>query len=348
MNVYFPYMVIIDAGHYIRPLNLRNSSNREQPVAGEFAAINIETGNPVLAGYVTGRFYEETLPECTADYLSLRSRAQIQVVLSLPLAERILLFNTSGLITISIEAGQTILVPQHCYWIGEVAAGQFVISIPDKTAIELLVLRQTVTQLDQWFAHKMAFGLLPDTKFPSNQFSGPGKIIVQPFEKRQVISSIMAALSLQTISRQSLLHFLNWILVASWQCSCQKDLAGLPDANTPAEILRIYGAVEALILELDQSFSLPVFAKKLGMNPNIVQAHFKALFGYSVYRFLLLIRMEKAKFLLQEADLPIESIGLAVGYFNPGHFATVFKKVTGYSPSEIRNAGLPNTSDLPE
>jgi AraC-like DNA-binding protein len=342
MNLYFPSMAIIDSGYYIRQFNLSANSNRVQSVAGEFAATAIKPGMPVSAGSVSGQFYQETLRECTADYFNLRSRAPIQVVLSLPFAESLLLYNTGDLITIGFEAAPTIFVPRHCYWTGQIAAGQFVISVPDKTIIELLVLRQTPVQLKHWIAEKIASGLLPDNESSSNQFSAPGKIKIQPFEKRQVISLIMVALSHQTISEESLVHFLNWILVGSWQ----KDLARIAVTNISDELLRIYGAAEALILDLDQSFSLAVFAKKLGMNTNIIQTHFKALFGCSVYRFLLLIRMEKAKYLLQHADLSIESVGLAVGYLNPGHFATIFKKITGYSPSELRKAELPNTDSL--
>lgn len=348
MNLYFPGMAIIDPGYYIRPLNLSSISNREQPVVGEFSAIPIKPGMPVLAGYVSGQFYQAILPDCTVDYFSLRSRSPIQVVLSLPSADRVMLFNASGLVIIGFESGQTFLVPQHCYWMGEISAGQFIISIPDKCSTELLILRQTVMQLEQWFADKIAYGFLPDTKLSSILFSGPGKTFIQPFEKRQVISLVVVELSRQTISQQSLNYLLKWILVASWQRSWQRELDMLTDENVPAEIIRIYSAAEALILEIDQPFSLPVFAKKLGMNANIIQAQFKALFGCSVYRFLLLIRMEKAKYLLEFSDLPIDSVGLAIGYLNPGHFSTGFKKVTGYTPSELRNKRLSNIGNLSE
>jgi len=46
--------------------------------------------------------------------------------------------------------------------------------------------------------------------------------------------------------------------------------------------------------------------------------------------------MDEAKRLLRETKKNVVEIGLDVGYANPSHFAQLFKRETGLSPSEYR------------
>ena len=55
------------------------------------------------------------------------------------------------------------------------------------------------------------------------------------------------------------------------------------------------------------------------------------------YDLLNDIRINEAKRLLQNPGLKIGDIGQMVGYCDPGHFARVFKKLTGMSANEYRN-----------
>lgn len=46
--------------------------------------------------------------------------------------------------------------------------------------------------------------------------------------------------------------------------------------------------------------------------------------------------MEKAKELLMDPGVKIDSIAKSVGYSDGNYFAKIFKKYTGYNPSEYR------------
>jgi AraC family transcriptional regulator len=46
--------------------------------------------------------------------------------------------------------------------------------------------------------------------------------------------------------------------------------------------------------------------------------------------------MTEARRLLRETDKSIIAIGLDVGYSSPSHFAQVFKRAVGVSPSDYR------------
>jgi methylphosphotriester-DNA--protein-cysteine methyltransferase len=47
-------------------------------------------------------------------------------------------------------------------------------------------------------------------------------------------------------------------------------------------------------------------------------------------------RVAKAKRLLQETNMSIIEVGMAVGYSSPSHFAQTFRRETGLSPSDYR------------
>ena len=51
-----------------------------------------------------------------------------------------------------------------------------------------------------------------------------------------------------------------------------------------------------------------------------------------------ILRIEKAKFLLEYSDDPINKIMEIVGFDDFAHFTKLFKKETGYSPTKYRNA----------
>ena len=53
--------------------------------------------------------------------------------------------------------------------------------------------------------------------------------------------------------------------------------------------------------------------------------------------YLRNIRLEKAKEMLSQTNLPASSIGKACGFGDPAHFSRLFRKMTGYTPLAYRN-----------
>jgi len=60
----------------------------------------------------------------------------------------------------------------------------------------------------------------------------------------------------------------------------------------------------------------------------------------SIFKMLENIRMEEAKHILQTRSLSIREIAQEVGYSDETYFSKVFKKHTGFTPSEYRRRGL--------
>ncbi|HEX8089322.1 MAG TPA: helix-turn-helix transcriptional regulator, partial [Blastocatellia bacterium] len=48
------------------------------------------------------------------------------------------------------------------------------------------------------------------------------------------------------------------------------------------------------------------------------------------------LRMEEARRLLRETKMSVIDVALEVGYANPSHFARLFRRETGLSPSDYR------------
>ncbi|WMT43439.1 helix-turn-helix transcriptional regulator [Paenibacillus sp. D2_2] len=59
--------------------------------------------------------------------------------------------------------------------------------------------------------------------------------------------------------------------------------------------------------------------------------------GDSPVNYLINRRIEGAKRLLADSDIPVHEIAARVGYSNDKYFSMLFKKVTGQTPSAFRD-----------
>jgi len=87
---------------------------------------------------------------------------------------------------------------------------------------------------------------------------------------------------------------------------------------------------------LGEPFNLAQLAATAGMSEFHFSRLFKKATGVSPSRHLIRQRIARAQQLLQETDLSIIRVGIAVGYSSPSHFAQVFKRETGLLPSQYR------------
>jgi transcriptional regulator GlxA family with amidase domain len=80
--------------------------------------------------------------------------------------------------------------------------------------------------------------------------------------------------------------------------------------------------------------------RRLAQVSGVSEAHFarsfKEAFGVPPHRYLLTRRIERAKTLLRDTDLPITEIAFATGWDSLGTFGRIFRDVTGESPSTLR------------
>lgn len=88
---------------------------------------------------------------------------------------------------------------------------------------------------------------------------------------------------------------------------------------------------------LAKDLSLAQLAALAGMSPHYFAELFSKSTGYPPHRFVLLQRIELAKQSLRNPRRSIIEIGLDAGFQNPSHFARMFRKFVGTSPSRFQS-----------
>lgn len=95
-------------------------------------------------------------------------------------------------------------------------------------------------------------------------------------------------------------------------------------------------AIEYLNENYDQDLRVPDVARIVNLHPAYLQKIFKQVTGQSVSEYLTVHRMEKAKMLLRQTDVPIMDIADYVGVGSRQYLHHLFKRHTGITPAEYR------------
>ena len=85
-----------------------------------------------------------------------------------------------------------------------------------------------------------------------------------------------------------------------------------------------------------EDFNLDQLAAQAELSKFHFHRLFKSAVGVAPSRYHMNLRMDEAKRLLRETKQSIVAIALDVGYANPSHFAQLFRRETGLSPSDHR------------
>jgi AraC family transcriptional regulator len=88
---------------------------------------------------------------------------------------------------------------------------------------------------------------------------------------------------------------------------------------------------------LSDDLNLSELAGVAGMSAHYFAELFRKSTGHSPHRYVLLQRIEHAKQSLCERETSVIEAALAAGFENPSHFARVFRKFVGTSPSRFQS-----------
>ena len=99
--------------------------------------------------------------------------------------------------------------------------------------------------------------------------------------------------------------------------------------------------VAPVIKIIETQYDCPLTAQELSrqvyVTPQYLSRLFNRFLGYSVYEYLVMYRITKAKeLLITHWDLDVQQIALSVGFQDPSHFIVMFRKITGTTPLEFR------------
>ncbi len=103
-----------------------------------------------------------------------------------------------------------------------------------------------------------------------------------------------------------------------------------------SDLKALTGVKEFLLENLDNPGTLPEIAIRTGINEFKLKTGFKKAFGKSVIAFVHEERLQRAKFLITETELPMKAIAVIAGYKNLSNFTTAFRKLFGYPPGTLK------------
>lgn len=110
-------------------------------------------------------------------------------------------------------------------------------------------------------------------------------------------------------------------------------LAGLSDPYVAA-------ALAAIHADLAHPWTLTALARAAGLSRAALAARFTGRVGEPAMRYLLALRMQRAKSLLRDPRTTLGAVATRVGYRSDAAFATAFKREVGVSPGAYRRAAL--------
>jgi len=87
---------------------------------------------------------------------------------------------------------------------------------------------------------------------------------------------------------------------------------------------------------LDSDLSLEAMAAEVNLSPIYLARAFKAAVGQSPHRYVLARRVERAKELLRNTEMPVVDVALSSGFSSQSHLSYWFQRYMGVSPAAYR------------
>lgn len=102
--------------------------------------------------------------------------------------------------------------------------------------------------------------------------------------------------------------------------------------------LYVRRSIEYMHQNYDQNIQVKDIAAAVNLHPGYLHRIFKTHTGRTLSDYLNMLRMEKAKMLLGQSDIPIADIADFVGVSSRQYFHLLFKKYADCTPVEYRNS----------
>ena len=134
-------------------------------------------------------------------------------------------------------------------------------------------------------------------------------------------------LYVDSVARGLIVHLLR--RYARVRLPASRDEGGL----TAARQRRIAEYVDA---NLAQPLTLPEMAAALDLTPCLFARQFRRSFGMPPYAFVKAQRLERARALLAQTDLPIKAVAADCGFSDQAHLTRMFAAAFGQTPAVFR------------
>lgn len=121
--------------------------------------------------------------------------------------------------------------------------------------------------------------------------------------------------------------------VAAWVSARLRDSSAGPGEQALA---RVRATVARLHASFDEPLRRDDLARDAALDADRLTRTFREVMGIAPRTYLARLRVHHAMRLLRTTDLTVTEIGARVGWHDPAHFSTAFRRTTGRSPKAFR------------
>lgn len=139
------------------------------------------------------------------------------------------------------------------------------------------------------------------------------------------------SLSSKELSQQTLgySHFLEFLV---------KNIC-TPDIELKRDIYSedIQNAITYIHENLLNNLNIDMIAEQCGLSTSRFMAKFKEQLGITPHAYINSLKIDSAKIYLKDMNRSVTDVAYLLNFSSSNHFASVFKRYTGYTPSEFRH-----------
>ncbi|WP_420851028.1 AraC family transcriptional regulator [Paenibacillus alba] len=172
----------------------------------------------------------------------------------------------------------------------------------------------------------------------------PYLILRDPDEVYHIMKSLVLELDKAAAKSETMVQLLFAQLLIRIARLRQKAMAG----GLAQSEWYVKQSMDYLHQNYDRDIQVKDIAGAVNLHPGYLQRIFKTVTGQTLMGYLTVIRMEKAKMLLLETDVPISEISEYIGVGSRQYFHLLFKDYTSLTPTEFRNSMNKQHMDYPQ
>lgn len=150
-------------------------------------------------------------------------------------------------------------------------------------------------------------------------------------------ADLLRQIVLQYVNHQSVSHAEQSRLLYSILCYLMPDTSGSVQAGEKNPVRQVIGYISA---HLGEDLPLKRLAAEVYLSPAHLIRLFREQTQHSPHEYIILMRMDRAKYLLKTTELPIKTIAFEVGYRSESSFTNAFTERIGISPRRFRTLPL--------